>query len=522
MTSLSLYEDLLAPGEAIRLPAGGRMVYVASGELATLHAGTAAFGDDEAELAAGVDGATVLRWELTEWSVEDAKLSAHVELDPWADYAMRCERDGGPAEGPGIGCVLRGELSVDGESVQPFGAFVEPAEVSGRGSFVRVVLVRGRGLERRRRSGAGRDPPLMLRTGGKVLVDQLALHGAELAFCVPGESYLAVLDALYDAPIRLVTCRHEAAAANMAEAYGKLTGRPGICLVTRGPGATHASIGVHTAYQDSTPLILLIGQVGRDMLEREAFQEIDYRRMFNSMTKWVAQIESAERIPELLARAFTVATAGRPGPVVLALPEDMLVDEVDVADPGPYTPVHTHPGRAELDRLRELVDGSERPLVIVGGGKWSAQAAEDVAAFCEANELPVATSFRRQDYVDNGSRVFAGHVGVGIDPALAARVTDADLLLVVGPRLGEMTTGGYTLVEPPLPRQTLVHVHAGAEELGRVYQPALAIHAGSPEFAAAAREACVSETQSPARRAWVEAARADYLRTLEPVPRRGR
>ena len=358
----------------------------------------------------------------------------------------------------------------------------------------------------------------MLRSGGKVLVDQLTLHGAELAFCVPGESYLAVLDALYDAPIRLVTCRHEAAAANMAEAYGKLTGRPGICLVTRGPGATHASIGVHTAYQDSTPLILLIGQVGRDMLEREAFQEIDYRRMFNSMAKWVAQIESADRIPELLARAFSVATAGRPGPVVLALPEDMLVDEVDVADPGPYRPVHTHPGQGELERLRELLDGSSRPLAIVGGGKWSARAAEDVAAFCEANEVPVATSFRRQDYVDNRSRVFAGHVGVGIDPALATRVTDADLLLVVGPRLGEMTTGGYTLVEPPLPRQTLIHVHAGAEELGRVYQPALAIHAGSPEFAAAAREACVSETQSSARRAWVEAARADYLRTLEPVP----
>ena len=361
----------------------------------------------------------------------------------------------------------------------------------------------------------------MVRTGGKVLVDQLALHGAELAFCVPGESYLSVLDALHDAPIRLVTCRHEAAAANMAEAYGKLTGRPGICLVTRGPGATHASIGVHTAYHDSTPLILLIGQVGRDMLEREAFQEIDYRRMFNSMAKWVAQIESAERIPELLARAFSVATAGRPGPVVLALPEDMLVDEVDVADPGPYRPVHTHPGQEELEQLRDLLDQAERPLVIVGGGKWSAQAAEDIVAFCEANELPVATAFRRQDYVDNRSRVFAGHVGVGIDPALATRVTEADLLLVVGPRLGEMTTGGYTLVEPPLPRQTLVHVHAGAEELGRVYQPALAIHAGSPEFAAAARKACVSETQSPARRAWVERARGDYLQTLEPVPSPG-
>ena len=361
----------------------------------------------------------------------------------------------------------------------------------------------------------------MLRTGGKVLVDQLTLHGAELAFCVPGESYLAVLDALHDAPIRLVTCRHEAAAANMAEAYGKLTGRPGICLVTRGPGATHASIGVHTAYQDSTPLILLIGQVGRDMLEREAFQEIDYRRMFNSMAKWVVQIESAERIPELLARAFSVATAGRPGPVVLALPEDMLVDEVDVADPGPYRPVHTHPGRAELERLRELLDASERPLAIVGGGKWSAQAAEDMVAFCEANELPVATSFRRQDYVDNRSRVFAGHVGVGIDPALAIRVTDADLLLVVGPRLGETTTGGYTLVEPPLPKQTLIHVHAGAEELGRVYQPALAIHSGSPEFAAAARGLSCCQQLSPIRRAWVEAARADYLKTLEPVPSPG-
>jgi acetolactate synthase-1/2/3 large subunit len=361
----------------------------------------------------------------------------------------------------------------------------------------------------------------MLRTGGRVLVDQLALHGAELAFGVPGESYLAVLDALHDAPIRLVTCRHEAAAANMAEAYGKLTGRPGVCLVTRGPGATHASIGVHTAYQDSTPLILLIGQVGRDMLEREAFQEIDYRRMFNSMAKWVAQIESAERIPELLARAFSVATAGRPGPVVLALPEDMLVDEVEVADPGPYRPVQTHPGQEELDRLGELLAESARPLVIAGGGKWSAQAAEDVVAFCEANELPVATSFRRQDYVDNRSRAFVGHVGVGIDPALAARVGGADLLLVVGPRLGEMTTGGYTLVEPPLPQQTLVHVHAGAEELGRVYQPALAIHAGSPEFAAAVRGLRVTGAQAPSRRAWVEAARADYLKTLEPVPSPG-
>jgi acetolactate synthase-1/2/3 large subunit len=356
------------------------------------------------------------------------------------------------------------------------------------------------------------------RSGGKILVDQLQIHGAELAFCVPGESYLAVLDALHDAPIRLVTCRHEAAAANMAEAYGKLTGEPGICLVTRGPGATHASIGVHTARQDSTPLILLIGQVGRDMLEREAFQEIDYRRMFGPIAKWVAQIDSVERIPELVARAFTVATAGRPGPVVLALPEDMLADEAEVPDAKRYAQVQTHPGGAELARLQELLAASDRPLVLAGGGGWSAQAGEDLAAFCEANQLPVATSFRRQDYVDNDSPAFAGHVGVGVDPALARRVADSDLLLVVGPRLGEMTTGGYTLVEPPLPKQTLVHVHAGAEELGRVYQPDLAIHAGSPEFAAAVRDLRVGE---PDRAAWVEEAHAEYLETLEPVPSPG-
>ncbi len=354
------------------------------------------------------------------------------------------------------------------------------------------------------------------RTGGKVLVDQLALHGAELAFCVPGESYLAVLDALHDAPIRLVTCRHEAAAANMAEAHGKLTGTPGICLVTRGPGATHASIGVHTAHQDSTPLILLIGQVGRGMADREAFQEIDYRRMFNPLAKWVAQIDRAERIPELVARAFTVATAGRPGPVVLALPEDMLVDEVDVLDARPYVRVQTHPGADDLARLRDLVAGAERPLAIAGGGGWTEQAGADLTAFCEASTVALATSFRRQDYVDNHSPVYAGHVGVGIDPALAQRVGEADLLLVVGARLGEMTTGGYTLVEPPLPRQALVHVHPSAEELGRVFQPTLAIHAGSPELAAALG-ACVVATQSPSRRAWVEEAHADFLRSLEPV-----
>ena len=325
---------------------------------------------------------------------------------------------------------------------------------------------------------------------------------------MPGESYLAVLDALHDAPIRLVTCRHEAAAANMAEAYGKLTGRPGICLVTRGPGATHASIGVHTAFQDSTPMILLIGQVGRDMLEREAFQEIDYRRMFSPMAKWVAQIETRRADPGVHRRAFHVATAGRPGPVVLALPEDMLRRRGRRRRAPARTSRCTRiPAPAEIERLRELLDAGRaaardrgrRRLERAGGARTSPLSAR-------RTQLPVGGAFRRQDYARQRLAVYAGHVGVGIDPALAARVTDADLLLVVGPRLGEMTTGGYTLVEPPLPRQTLVHVHAGAEELGRVYQPALAIDAGLAGVRRRRARACASETQS-ARRAGSSAPR---------------
>lgn len=325
------------------------------------------------------------------------------------------------------------------------------------------------------------------RTGGRILVDQLLVHGVDTAFCVPGESYLAVLDALHGGPIRLVTCRHEAGAANMAEAYGKLTGRPGVCLVTRGPGATHASIGVHTAFQDSTPLVLLIGQVARAHLEREAFQEIDFRRMFSEMAKWVVQIHEAERIPELLSRAFHVATSGRPGPVVLALPEDMLTEEAVVDDAARYSVVQPHPGADDLERMRKLLVAARRPLLIAGGGGWSSETARDLLAFAEANELPVGTSFRCQDYVDNRSRVYAGHVGIGIDPALAERVREADLLLVVGARLGEVTTSGYTLLDAPTPRQTLVHVHAGAEELGRVYHADVPINAAPGPFAAAAR-----------------------------------
>ncbi|HEV3403487.1 MAG TPA: thiamine pyrophosphate-binding protein [Gaiellaceae bacterium] len=344
----------------------------------------------------------------------------------------------------------------------------------------------------------------MSRHGGKILVDQLAVHGADLAFCVPGESFLAVLDGFYESPVKLIVCRHEGGAANMADAYGKLTGRPGICIVTRGPGAAHASVGVHTAFQDSTPLILLVGQVASAEEEREAFQEVDYRRMFGPLAKWVAQVERTERIPEFLARAFATATSGRPGPVVLALPEDMLAAETDVSDARRYVPAQAHPG--DLGPLRELLAGAERPFAIIGGGGFSARASNDLRTFLEANDLPAGAAFRRQDTLDNDSPSYAGDVGIGINPKLAARVRDADLLLVVGPRLGEMTTSGYTLLDVPTPRQALVHVHPGAEELSRVYQPTLPILSGMEQFGAAVRDLRVE----PRWGEWRAAARADY------------
>ncbi len=325
------------------------------------------------------------------------------------------------------------------------------------------------------------------RSGGHILIDQLAIHGVDTAFGVPGESYLEALDGLYGHKIRFITCRQEGGAAMMADAYGKLTGKPGICFVTRGPGATNASAGVHIAFQDSTPMILLVGQVGRDMVEREAFQELDYRRMFGQMAKWVAEIDDARRIPEFLSRAFYTATSGRPGPVVLALPEDMLTDIVQVADPGSYNRVAIQPGAADLTKLGVLLAKSERPLAIVGGGGWSEQARTDFEAFCVAHDLPVAASFRCQDYIDNAHPNYVGHAGVGINPKLAAYIKESDLLLVVGARLGEMTTQGYTLIDIPRPKQTLVHVYPDPNELGRTYQPDLAIVASSDAFAAAAK-----------------------------------
>ncbi|WP_158045924.1 thiamine pyrophosphate-binding protein [Skermanella pratensis] len=355
------------------------------------------------------------------------------------------------------------------------------------------------------------------RSGGQILVDSLRVHGTDRAFCVAGESYLDVLDAFHDAPdIDLVTCRQEGGAANMAEAAGKLTGRPGICFVTRGPGACNASIGVHTAMQDSTPMILFVGQVARDQAEREAFQEIDYRRMFSPVAKWAAQIDDAARIPEFVSRAFHVATSGRPGPVVLALPEDMLRDRVAVPPTGRYTEVQAHPGPADLERVADLLAAAERPLVLVGGSGWTDRACADLKRFAEASCLPVCSSFRRQDVLDNTSPSWIGDLGTGPNPKLLARVRESDLLLVIGARLGEMTTQGYELIDLPETRQTLVHVHASAEELGRVFRPDLPIQSGSAAFAAAL--ARLEPARSDRWRAWTEAGRRDFLEWLEPAP----
>jgi acetolactate synthase-1/2/3 large subunit len=347
-------------------------------------------------------------------------------------------------------------------------------------------------------------------------VDALKIHGVETAFGVPGESYLDVLDALHESGIRFIINRQEGGAAFMAEAYGKMTGRPGICFVTRGPGATNASIGVHTAFQDSTPMILFIGQVGGDFMDREAFQEIDYRRMYGQMAKWVAQIDRADRIPEYMARAFQVATSGRPGPVVLALPEDMLTTLAAVADTGRYQPVQAAPAAPQIAQLRAMLAGAQRPLVLLGGGGWNAQACADVQRFAEANGLPVACAFRFQDLLDNAHPHYVGDVGIGINPKLAARVRNADVLIAIGPRLGEMTTSGYELLSSPVPRQRLVHIHADPEELGSVYQAELMIASGMPQ--AAAMLAAMAPVDAAAWRSSVAEAKAELLAYQEQPP----
>ncbi len=324
------------------------------------------------------------------------------------------------------------------------------------------------------------------KTGGELLVEALERHGAERVFCVPGESYLAVLDALYDASIPVTVCRQEGGAAMMADAWGKLTGKPGICMVTRGPGATNASAGVHVAAQDSTPMILFIGQIERGMREREAFQEIDYRQMFGGIAKWVAEIDHADRVPEFISRAYHVATSGRPGPVVLALPEDMLVEKADAPQPPAWTQVETHPGLTQMADLQKRLWAAERPIAILGGSRWSEEAVAGFTRFAERFDLPVACSFRRQMLFDNLHPNYAGDVGIGINPKLLARVKSSDLILLVGGRLSEMPSQSYSLLDIPSPTQQLVHIHPDAEELGRVYRPAQAIHASPTAFCKAA------------------------------------
>ena len=349
------------------------------------------------------------------------------------------------------------------------------------------------------------------RAGGRILVDQLLVHGADCAFTVPGESFLPVLDAFHDVQdkLKLVVCRQEAGAANMAEAYGKLTNRPGLCFVTRGPGATQASVGVHTAFQDSTPMILFIGDVGSDFRGREAFQEVDLAAMFAPLAKWAARIDDTARIPEFVARAFQVATSGRRGPVVLALPEDMLSRQAAVADAKHYTPAEPHPGADDMQRLHKLLALAKSPLVILGGTGWTREACNDMQRFAEANQLAVGCAFRFQDLFDNNHSNYVGDVGIGINPVLAERVKMADVLLVVGARLGEITTSGYTLLESPVPRQKLIHVHPGADELGRVYQPELGIVAAPVPFARAA--AALPRIDNPAWQGAAAEARADFI-----------
>jgi acetolactate synthase I/II/III large subunit len=346
-------------------------------------------------------------------------------------------------------------------------------------------------------------------SGGQLVVAALRAHRVGMAFSVAGESYLEVLDALFDAPeIHLVTCRQEGGAAFMAEAYGKLTGEPGVLLVTRGPGACNASIGIHTAFQDSTPMVVLVGQVARHQLDREAFQEVDFRKMFAPLAKWVAQIDMAERVPELINQAFQVATSGRPGPVVLALPEDMLRDRRAAAAVGPYRAVRAHPGAADLQQLRRLLAAAEHPMMLVGGSGWDDDACRDIAGFAEANGLPVCCSFRRQDILDNRSPCFVGDLGTGASPALVARIKKADLFLAVGARIGEITSQSYSLLGIPDPGKVLIHVHPAAEELGRVFRPNLAIQSGMPEFAAAVAE--LEPVAAPRWSRWREEARSEY------------
>ena len=348
-----------------------------------------------------------------------------------------------------------------------------------------------------------------LRTAAEALVDQLIVNGVQHVFCVPGESYLAVLDAFHDRDITVTVCRHEGGAAMMAEAIRKATGRPGVCFVTRGPGSTNAAHGIHIAQQDSSPMIMFVGQVGRDMREREAFQELDYRAVFGTMTKWTTEIDDPARVPELVSRAFYAATSGRPGPVVMAMPEDMLVERIEAPNAPVFEPVEMWPGATDMMKLQKMLWAAQRPIVLLGGSRWSDPASKAIARFAERFALPVATTFRRAHVFDPLHPCYAGDLGIGPNPKLLARVKAADLVVLVGGRLGEMPSQGYTLFDIPAPQTTFVHVHPGPQEIGRVYRPHLGINASPTAFAAMAES-----LQPPSGIAWrgeADAAHADYL-----------
>ena len=354
----------------------------------------------------------------------------------------------------------------------------------------------------------------MKRTGGQLIVEALKANGVSRVSCVPGESYLAVLDALYESGIETVVCRQEGGAAMMADTWGRLTGEPGICMVTRGPGATNASAGLHIARQDSIPMILFIGQEQREAREREAFQEVEYRRAFTEFAKWVGEIDDARRIPEFVTRAFAVATSGRPGPVVLTLPEDMLVEEVEAPEAKPYMPVEAHPGPSQMTAFAKMLGEAKRPIFIIGGTRWSEESVATFRAFAENHKLPVGCSFRRQMLFDHLSPSYAGDVGIGINPALAKEIKESDLVVLLGGRLSEMPSSGYTLIDIPYPSQKLVHIYPEAEELGRVYRPDLAICAAPDDFVPALSSLTLSGSA-----AWTErtaAMHAAYLAWSTP------
>ena len=354
------------------------------------------------------------------------------------------------------------------------------------------------------------------RTGGQILVAQLVAHGTKQVFCVPGESFLAVLDALVDVNIEVTVCRQEGGAAMMADAQGKLTGEPGICMVTRGPGASNALAGIHIAKQDSTPMIVFVGQIERGMREREAFQEMDYRAIFGQAAKWATEIDDPARIPEIVSRAFHVATSGRPGPVVIALPEDMLVETATVADAPHYVPVDSAPAVGQMSDLARRLANAKNPVAILGGTRWSTESVRQFADFAERFKLPVAVSFRRQMLFPASHPCFIGDVGLGINPALVKRVADADLVLLVGGRMSEIPSQSYTLFDIPVPKQQLVHVHPDSGELGRVYRASLAINASPVAFAAE-----LSALPAPAHVPWAastEEMRRSYLVWSDPNP----